>query len=152
MEQKEVEFKCKICNDDVKKKVLDFPYCRKCINEYKLSITKKCSLPQALISGKFYTLATNIQIREAKDKVRDDGKVDIEYTGWQIGEAVIQNELKQKMKVKRKGSQSELLHGQIVLSNESDRSDDEEYDFWMPKIRHYLPEIKAFISKMEEQS
>lgn len=131
------------------KKDLSFVYCGNCINEYKLTITKKSFLPKPIKKGHVYTIATEIEIRDAIDKQRDDGKVDIEYKAWQTGKAIIQNEHGRKMEVKDMTKQSPKLRCQIVDTNDSNMEDEAHYQYMMTKIRHfYIPYLKKYILEL----
>ena len=148
-----IEVPCQNCKKVLltrHKNDLSYVYCNSCINEFILTITGKSSLPKALQKGHIYVIATEVEIRDANDKQRDDGKVDIHFKATQTGKSVIQNEQGKKMPVKDTRSQSQKLRFQIINENNSDIEDQEYYEkmmvllrhFWIPYVRDYLMQLK----------
>ncbi|MGE0126663.1 MAG: hypothetical protein AB7U82_01065 [Blastocatellales bacterium] len=121
------------------------------INDYVLKFTGKVSLPEGLEHGKTYAAGVEF---EAKDDGLDnngDGTQDKLYKAKMI-KAIIKGPTG-SIPSKDKSSQSYKLRKEILFGLKpavSPESDDEMfYQQVMGGIRHYLPEIYAYIKKLD---
>jgi len=101
------------------------------------------------LAYKEYAIGLIVSVNNIARPDNEDGSIDIVYKSKACGELVINNEFN-KMYIKAdKKSQSQKLHGQIMLEERlpgCEKMDDEEYyKYVMQKIRHYYSMIMVKI-------
>jgi len=118
-------------------------------NSYTARITGLSELAEPLEIGKNYTIVINADCRSIKKEDNDDGTFTFGHTLRQIA-ATITDDNGKVIKVKDKKSQSQKLRAQIILQAQEEGKDpDAEYERIMVKLRHFYPEIKAYLEKLD---
>jgi hypothetical protein len=112
-------------------------------SEYIMSITGKCNVPKPFKEDITYVVASYVEVDNITKKNNHDGTYSLHYKLKQTGEAIVQNENGEKIKVDSR-SQSRLLRQQIFRQNR-------EYDSTMTKIRHYLPTLLEYMDKLDKE-
>ena len=126
----------------------------KTLNQQSISV-KKFVIPLEksfkIDKGYSYALSMIVDVIDKHLPDNFDGTEDCIWIAKPTGQFNIRDKSGEKILIKvDKRRNSQKLQAQIKLSNESNRDNDDEYDFWMTLIRHYLPEIKGLINKLEE--
>ncbi len=128
----------------------------KSVNQQSIKVNKfVIPLEKSFEIDKGYSYAISMIVDVIDKHLPDnfDGTEDWIWIAKPTGQFNIRDKSGQKILIKvDKRRNSQKLQAQIKLSNESDRDSDAEYDYIMTKIRHWLPEIKTYIEKLEEQN
>ena len=117
-------------------------------NSYTARITGLSELSEPLEIGKSYTILVNADCRSIKKDDNDDGTFTFGHILKQIT-AEIKADNGKVIKVKDRKSQSQKLRAQIIFQAQEEGKDPEiEYDRIMVKLRHFYPEIKVYLEKL----
>ena len=115
---------------------------------------KKCrfNIPQPLDYAD-YSVALMVTITDVSRPDNDDGTLDIVFKGKASGELIIKDKFDKVYIKADRSSQSYRFRSQVVqdLDIPSNYTPVDWYNYIMDKLRHYYPEIKAYIKKLEEE-
>ena len=118
-----------------------------------LAITKcRFNIPKDL-DYKDYSIAMMITVTEPSYPDNDDGTKDAVYKAKASGELIIKDEFDKVYIKSDRRSKSQLFRGQVVqdLDIPDNYTPTDWYNWFMDKLRHYYPEVKAYIKKLEEE-
>ena len=116
------------------------------INRCKFNIDKA-------MDYKDYTVALYVSVNDISRPDNEDGTIDIIFKAKATGEMIVKDEFEKIVVKADKSSQSYKLRGQVVqdLDIPDNYTPVDWYNWFMDKLRHYYPEVKAYIKKLEEE-
>ena len=118
-------------------------------NSYTARIVGLSELPEALEIGHDYTIVITANCNKISKQDNEDGSFTFNHSLRQLMAQITSDDGK-VIKVKDKKSQSQKLRAQIILQAIEEGKDSEvEYDLLMGKLRHYWPEVKTYLEKLQ---
>lgn len=103
-----------------------------------------------------YSVAEIVSLDSAEYKNNQDGSVDLIHKMKPTGQFALQDKYKKTTYAEvDKRKQSQKLRAQIMMAEDkliNYMTEKEYYNWYMTRLRHYLPEVTALIGKLEKEA